>query len=27
VTVTSDSEGTSVRMTWPASDVMAPGSL
>ena len=25
VAVTSDSDGTSVRMTWPASDVMAPG--
>jgi anti-sigma regulatory factor (Ser/Thr protein kinase) len=26
VSVTSDSDGTSVRMTWPATDVMAPGS-
>jgi anti-sigma regulatory factor (Ser/Thr protein kinase) len=25
VAVTSDTDGTSVRMTWPASDVMAPG--
>jgi anti-sigma regulatory factor (Ser/Thr protein kinase) len=26
VSVTSDTDGTSVRMTWPATDVMAPGS-
>jgi len=26
VSVTSDADGTSVRMTWPATDVMAPGS-
>ncbi|HEX4655693.1 MAG TPA: ATP-binding protein [Mycobacteriales bacterium] len=26
VSVTSDNDGTSVRMTWPATDIMAPGS-